>query len=184
MRVYDSASARSTPARPHRAETSVDANLDCLDPSTVQTSSYRDVFEKRPFARFLVNSLRVSLGTAVLTVALAALAAYPIARGRLRGAAWWDAGRTPRVQPGPLPGHAPSHPEPMSEVLAARSVALRLLRLAPARVEAFTRAIAIAGKAVLEDPMGAPQIPNWSRVTSAVPDLFDMLKAADEGDSK
>lgn len=57
-------------------------------PSDVQTSSYRDVFEKRPFARFLVNSLRVSLGTALLTVALAALAAYPIARGRLRGAAW------------------------------------------------------------------------------------------------
>lgn len=57
-------------------------------PSEVATTSYRDVFEKRPFARFLVNSLRVSAGTTVLTVALAALAAYPIARGRMRGAAW------------------------------------------------------------------------------------------------
>lgn len=57
-------------------------------PSDVEVSSYRDVFEKRPFARFLVNSLRVSVGTAILTVALAALAAHPIARGRLRGGAW------------------------------------------------------------------------------------------------
>lgn len=51
-------------------------------------------------------------------------------------------------------------------------------------VEAFARAIAIAGKSVLEDRMGAPQITNWSRVTSAVPDFFDMLKAAVLEDSR
>jgi glucosyl-3-phosphoglycerate synthase len=42
-------------------------------------------------------------------------------------------------------------------------------------VEAFTRGIEISGKTFLEDPLGAPQIPNWSRVTSAIPDFLDML---------
>ncbi len=51
-------------------------------------------------------------------------------------------------------------------------------------VEAFAKAITVAGKAVLEDPMGVPQIPNWSRVTSAVPDVFDLLKQAVAEDSK
>jgi hypothetical protein len=27
----------------------------------------------------------------------------------------------------------------------------------------------------MEDPLGAPQIPNWSRVTSAIPDFLDLL---------
>lgn len=51
-------------------------------------------------------------------------------------------------------------------------------------VEAFARAIGIAGKAVIEDPLGAPQISNWSRVTSAVPEFFEMLKQAVAEDSK
>ncbi len=51
-------------------------------------------------------------------------------------------------------------------------------------VEAFAKAIAIAGKSVLDDPTGTPQIPNWSRVTSAVPEFLDMLKAAVAEDSK
>lgn len=51
-------------------------------------------------------------------------------------------------------------------------------------VDAFAKAIAVAGKSVLDDPMGAPQIPNWSRVTSAVPELFDLLKAAVAEDAK
>ncbi|GAB4352643.1 MAG: cell wall biogenesis glycosyltransferase [Candidatus Abyssubacteria bacterium] len=42
-------------------------------------------------------------------------------------------------------------------------------------VEAFTRGIELAGRTFLDDPLGAPQIPNWSRVTSAVPDFLDML---------
>ncbi len=42
-------------------------------------------------------------------------------------------------------------------------------------VEAFTRAIGIAGDMFLKDPLGAPQIPNWSRVTSAIPGFLEML---------
>ena len=42
-------------------------------------------------------------------------------------------------------------------------------------VEAFKRGIAIAGKTFMEDPLGAPQIPNWSRVASAIPDFLDLL---------
>jgi glucosyl-3-phosphoglycerate synthase len=42
-------------------------------------------------------------------------------------------------------------------------------------IEAFTRGIQIAGSTFMEDPLGAPQIPNWSRVTSAIPDFLDLL---------
>ena len=42
-------------------------------------------------------------------------------------------------------------------------------------VEAFTRGIEISGKTFLKDPLGVPQIPNWSRVTSAIPDFLDLL---------
>ncbi len=42
-------------------------------------------------------------------------------------------------------------------------------------IEAFTRGIHIAGSTFMEDPLGAPQIPNWSRVTSAIPDFLDLL---------
>ncbi|OHB76177.1 MAG: glycosyl transferase [Planctomycetes bacterium RBG_16_59_8] len=45
-------------------------------------------------------------------------------------------------------------------------------------VETFARAIDIAAKAVIEDPLGTPLIPNWNRVTSAIPDFFEKLKAA------
>ena len=48
-------------------------------------------------------------------------------------------------------------------------------------VETFTRAIGVAAQAFMENPMGTPLIPNWNRVASAIPDIFDMLKsAADE----
>lgn len=42
-------------------------------------------------------------------------------------------------------------------------------------VEAFTRGIELSGRMFMEDPLGVPQIPNWSRVTSAIPDFLDML---------
>jgi glucosyl-3-phosphoglycerate synthase len=42
-------------------------------------------------------------------------------------------------------------------------------------VEAFMRGIEIAGRTFLRDPLGTPQIPNWSRVTSAIPSFLDML---------
>ncbi len=51
-------------------------------------------------------------------------------------------------------------------------------------VEAFTRAISIAAQAFMENPMGTPLIPNWSRVKAAIPDIFEMLQSAVEGDGK
>ncbi len=43
-------------------------------------------------------------------------------------------------------------------------------------VEAFTKAIQIAGKEFQENPLYLPLIPNWNRVTSAIPDFLDKLK--------
>jgi len=43
-------------------------------------------------------------------------------------------------------------------------------------VEAFTRGIQIAGKEFQEDPLYSPLIPNWSRVTSAIPDFLEKLQ--------
>ncbi len=51
-------------------------------------------------------------------------------------------------------------------------------------VETFARALRTAGLSFVHDPMGAPQIPNWSRVTSALPDLLDELRAAVEADRR
>jgi len=51
-------------------------------------------------------------------------------------------------------------------------------------VETFSRALRTAGLTFVRDPMGAPQIPNWSRVTSALPDLLDELRAAVEADRR
>jgi glucosyl-3-phosphoglycerate synthase len=51
-------------------------------------------------------------------------------------------------------------------------------------VEAFTKAIGMAAQAFTENPMSTPLIPNWNRVTSAIPDIFEMLKIAVEEDSK
>jgi glucosyl-3-phosphoglycerate synthase len=43
-------------------------------------------------------------------------------------------------------------------------------------VEAFSRALQIAGKAFLDDPLYSPLIPNWNRVISAIPDFLDRLR--------
>lgn len=51
-------------------------------------------------------------------------------------------------------------------------------------VEAFTQAIALAAQAYMENPMGTPLIPNWSRVRAAIPDIFEMLKIAVSEDSR
>ena len=51
-------------------------------------------------------------------------------------------------------------------------------------VEAFTHGIAIAAQAFMENPMGAPLIPNWNRVTSAIPGILDMLKKAIDADNQ
>jgi glucosyl-3-phosphoglycerate synthase len=51
-------------------------------------------------------------------------------------------------------------------------------------VEAFTRAIGIAAQAYREDPLAMPLIPNWNRVTSAIPGILEMLKKAVDEDNK
>ncbi len=50
-------------------------------------------------------------------------------------------------------------------------------------VEAFTRAIQIAGKEFMEDPLYSPLIPSWNRVTSAIPDFLERLEKAVEADN-
>jgi len=50
-------------------------------------------------------------------------------------------------------------------------------------VETFSRALRAAGLNFVRDPLGAPQIPNWNRVTSALPDFLQSLGAAVEADS-
>ena len=47
-------------------------------------------------------------------------------------------------------------------------------------VEAFAQAIRIAGKEFQENPLYSPLIPNWSRVTSAIPDFTEQLYAVVE----
>jgi glucosyl-3-phosphoglycerate synthase len=51
-------------------------------------------------------------------------------------------------------------------------------------VEAFCRGIKIASKEFLDDPLGTPEIPNWNRVTSAIPDFLYKLRKAVEEDNK
>jgi glucosyl-3-phosphoglycerate synthase len=51
-------------------------------------------------------------------------------------------------------------------------------------VETFARVIDEAVKEFLKDPLGSSLIPNWSRVTAAVPDFLDQLKAVVEEDNK
>jgi len=50
--------------------------------------------------------------------------------------------------------------------------------------EAFVRCIIAAGQEFLEMPLEDPLIPNWNRVLSAVPNIFDLLISAVEEDNK
>jgi glucosyl-3-phosphoglycerate synthase len=50
-------------------------------------------------------------------------------------------------------------------------------------VDAFTKGIELASKAFVEDPLRIPLIPNWSRVTSAIPDFLERLKNAVDDDN-
>jgi len=45
-------------------------------------------------------------------------------------------------------------------------------------VETFAQGVRIASEEFLEDPLGSPLIPNWSRVTSAIPDFLEQLEDA------
>jgi glucosyl-3-phosphoglycerate synthase len=51
-------------------------------------------------------------------------------------------------------------------------------------VEAFSKGIKMAAEQFLKDPLQAAEIPNWNRVTSAIPDLLNKLKEAVEEDNK
>ncbi len=51
-------------------------------------------------------------------------------------------------------------------------------------VEAFTRAIQIAGGEFMGDPLYSPLIPSWNRVTSAIPDFLDRLREAVDADNE
>ena len=51
-------------------------------------------------------------------------------------------------------------------------------------VETFSSALRAAGLDFVRDPMGAPQIPNWSRVVSAMPDFLDDLREAVDEDAR
>ncbi len=50
-------------------------------------------------------------------------------------------------------------------------------------VETFTRALRAAGLGFVRDPLGVPQIPNWNRVTSALPEFLDELRESVETDA-
>lgn len=49
-------------------------------------------------------------------------------------------------------------------------------------VETFSKALRAAGLGFVRDPMGLPQIPNWNRVTAALPGFLDKLRDAVEAD--
>ena len=51
-------------------------------------------------------------------------------------------------------------------------------------VEAFTKALQIAGKDFMEDPLYSPLIPNWNRVIAAIPDFLDRLRDQVEAENR
>jgi glucosyl-3-phosphoglycerate synthase len=51
-------------------------------------------------------------------------------------------------------------------------------------VETFSGALRTAGLSFVRDPMGAPQIPNWNRVTSALPGFLADLRQTVERDAQ
>ena len=51
-------------------------------------------------------------------------------------------------------------------------------------VETFLQGIKLASEVFQKDPLGVPMISNWSRVTAAVPDVFERLLNAVEEDQR
>ena len=51
-------------------------------------------------------------------------------------------------------------------------------------VEAFARALRLASEAYLDDPLGQPLIPNWNRITAALPSFLDELLAEVQADNE
>jgi len=50
-------------------------------------------------------------------------------------------------------------------------------------VELFAKAIEVAAREVYDDPLGSETMPQWARVTSALPDILDELAAAVAADN-
>ena len=50
-------------------------------------------------------------------------------------------------------------------------------------VKTFSEGLRLGANSFLEDPLGSPEIPNWNRVCSAIPDFFNMLQNAVEEDN-
>ena len=50
-------------------------------------------------------------------------------------------------------------------------------------VDTFTKGIELASTAFVENPLSIPLIPNWSRVTSAIPDFLERFKNAVDDDN-
>jgi glucosyl-3-phosphoglycerate synthase len=51
-------------------------------------------------------------------------------------------------------------------------------------VAAFASSLRMASASYLEDPLGQPLIPSWSRVSAAIPDFLDALVEAVELDAR
>ncbi len=51
-------------------------------------------------------------------------------------------------------------------------------------VEAFATGVRMASESFFEDPLGIPLIPNWSRITAALPDFLEVLYNAVEEDNR
>lgn len=51
-------------------------------------------------------------------------------------------------------------------------------------VETFKNGIKQAAEAIVEDPLGAPLISAWDRVTSAIPDIFETIRNAADEDNR
>ncbi len=51
-------------------------------------------------------------------------------------------------------------------------------------VETFTQGIRIASETIMNDPLGVPLISSWDRVTSALPNIQEMVKNAVDEDNK
>lgn len=47
-------------------------------------------------------------------------------------------------------------------------------------VSVFAESIAEAAKSFEEDPLGTPQIPNWNRIASGIPDIYEQLRGIAE----
>lgn len=50
-------------------------------------------------------------------------------------------------------------------------------------VESFAKALRIASAAYLEDPLGQPLIPNWNRITAALPGFLEEIRAEVDADN-